>query len=324
MSTKTLVSHYRTAALVTAVLAFVVIVLGAAVRVNDAGISCPDWPTCYGHWFPFPAPEGGFVGDDGIHYQAYQVFLEWVHRLLASITGFSLLVTLICAIRARAAMPRLWKITTLAVLAMLVQIKLGGVTVLMDNISWTVALHLGNAMVFYGLVMLGLMAASRPAKLKPLKVDSLQKAAAWAMVAMVMITLLLGATVSTSGAGPACGGLFSCHGQWLPSEMLGLLHMQHRYAAVLTFLTALGFFTITRSAPKELARTGRVLVIFVLVQAALGIATLYSFEYYFQLYHWLSVTHLAWATVVWTVALTAVVKAHWGAKDPAVKFLLHR
>ena len=35
-------------ALTAAIIAFVVIVLGAFVRLSDAGLGCPDWPGCYG------------------------------------------------------------------------------------------------------------------------------------------------------------------------------------------------------------------------------------------------------------------------------------
>ena len=41
-------------------LALGVIVFGAFVRLSDAGLSCPDWPTCYGRaaW-----PAAGEAGD---------------------------------------------------------------------------------------------------------------------------------------------------------------------------------------------------------------------------------------------------------------------
>ena len=38
----------RTLALLAALLALGVVALGAYVRLSDAGLSCPDWPTCYG------------------------------------------------------------------------------------------------------------------------------------------------------------------------------------------------------------------------------------------------------------------------------------
>ena len=28
------------------------IILGAIVRITESGLACPDWPLCYGLWFP--------------------------------------------------------------------------------------------------------------------------------------------------------------------------------------------------------------------------------------------------------------------------------
>jgi heme A synthase len=39
---------FRRAALCAATLAFIVVVVGAWVRLTDAGLGCPDWPGCYG------------------------------------------------------------------------------------------------------------------------------------------------------------------------------------------------------------------------------------------------------------------------------------
>ena len=39
---------YRTLSWLLPVLAFIVIVKGAYVRLTDAGLGCPDWPGCYG------------------------------------------------------------------------------------------------------------------------------------------------------------------------------------------------------------------------------------------------------------------------------------
>lgn len=40
---------YRRLSYLATVLALVVVVLGAYVRLTDAGLGCPDWPGCYGH-----------------------------------------------------------------------------------------------------------------------------------------------------------------------------------------------------------------------------------------------------------------------------------
>lgn len=36
-------------ALLGTVLTFIVVIVGAFVRLSDAGLGCPDWPVCYGH-----------------------------------------------------------------------------------------------------------------------------------------------------------------------------------------------------------------------------------------------------------------------------------
>ena len=47
----------RRLALIGVLLCFVVVVLGAYVRLNAAGLGCPDWPGCYGHLTPTGAAE---------------------------------------------------------------------------------------------------------------------------------------------------------------------------------------------------------------------------------------------------------------------------
>ena len=45
----------RGLALFGVLLCFGVVVLGAYVRLTDAGLGCPDWPGCYGHVSPVGA-----------------------------------------------------------------------------------------------------------------------------------------------------------------------------------------------------------------------------------------------------------------------------
>ncbi|HZF27156.1 MAG TPA: COX15/CtaA family protein, partial [Steroidobacteraceae bacterium] len=40
---------FRVLAIAAFALCFLVVVLGAYVRLSAAGLGCPDWPTCYGH-----------------------------------------------------------------------------------------------------------------------------------------------------------------------------------------------------------------------------------------------------------------------------------
>jgi len=52
----------------------IVIIAGALVTSNDAGLSVPDWPTSYGHYFRLPPYIGGII-------------YEHSHRIVAFFTG---------------------------------------------------------------------------------------------------------------------------------------------------------------------------------------------------------------------------------------------
>jgi len=107
--------HHRVAIFI-AFLTFVVIVAGALVTSEDAGLSVPDWPTSYGHILRLPPWVGGIV-------------YEHSHRMIASVTG---ILTIVIAFWTLFADRRRWmKYLGFAALATIViQGILGGVTVL--------------------------------------------------------------------------------------------------------------------------------------------------------------------------------------------------
>lgn len=87
---------FRSLAFVALGFAFGVIVFGAFVRLSNAGLSCPDWPTCYGQ-----ATWPGHAGDIAAANTAFperpvethKAWREQVHRMLAGILG-TLVLTL--------------------------------------------------------------------------------------------------------------------------------------------------------------------------------------------------------------------------------------
>src|SRR5690242_299853 len=82
----------RLLSVVAASLALVVVVVGAYVRLSDAGLGCPDWPLCYGR--PLPAE----IADAGAHAKAWK---EMAHRYLAGTLGVLIVALALAAWRAR-------------------------------------------------------------------------------------------------------------------------------------------------------------------------------------------------------------------------------
>ena len=70
----------------------VLVVFGGATRVMEAGLACPDWPLCYGSFFP--------KGRMNV-----QVFLEWFHRLDAFFVGIAILVQFLISFFYRHSLP---------------------------------------------------------------------------------------------------------------------------------------------------------------------------------------------------------------------------
>ena len=84
------------------ILAFVVIVLGAYVRLTDAGLGCPDWPGCYGILLGVPTTEADIALANTDYERAVEVGKAWremIHRYFAGVLGLLILAISILLIR---------------------------------------------------------------------------------------------------------------------------------------------------------------------------------------------------------------------------------
>ena len=95
-------------AVLAAVFAFGLVMFGAFVRLSNAGLSCPDWPTCYGK-ASWPHHEQAVAAANAAFpdrpYEASKAWREQVHRMLAGTLGvLVLLLALLSARRDRTVM----------------------------------------------------------------------------------------------------------------------------------------------------------------------------------------------------------------------------
>ena len=101
----------RALAVIAAVFAFCVVMFGAFVRLSNAGLSCPDWPTCYGEvTWPGHAHEIAQANEafPDRPYETHKAWREQVHRFLAGSLGVMVLaIALMSAWRRRFAIAAL-------------------------------------------------------------------------------------------------------------------------------------------------------------------------------------------------------------------------
>lgn len=115
----------------------ILMAIGSATRVMNAGLACPDWPLCYGELVP-------------TQQMNLQVFLEWFHRLDAALIGVGALALTGLSWWNRRSLPRWlpWA-STFALGLIVFQGVLGGLTVTELLRFDIVTAHLGTALLFF-------------------------------------------------------------------------------------------------------------------------------------------------------------------------------
>ncbi|MEZ0471396.1 COX15/CtaA family protein [Luteimonas salinilitoris] len=99
----TVYKHFHRIAWFAVALTLCVVVFGAFVRLSDAGLSCPDWPTCYGRaaWPQAPEEVSDHAASQIRPLQAHKAWREQVHRHIAAALGVLVLVLALLAARRR-------------------------------------------------------------------------------------------------------------------------------------------------------------------------------------------------------------------------------
>ena len=125
----------------TAFATLLLMAVGSATRVMNAGLACPDWPLCYGQLVPTKQMN-------------LQVFLEWFHRLDAGLIGLSALLIAGLSWWKRSELPSWLPWATMFALSLiLVQGGLGAFTVTELLRFDIVTAHLGTALLFFSTLL---------------------------------------------------------------------------------------------------------------------------------------------------------------------------
>lgn len=191
-------------AVFTACSTFVLIIAGGLVTSTGSGLAVPDWPLSYGQLMP------PMVGG---------IFYEHGHRMVATFVG---MLTTVLALWLWKKEERKWVrvLGGLALLAVITQGILGGITVLLLLPTWVSTTHATLAQSFFSLTIVLAIITSPAWKMhEPLEFGSMRKTRRLALAAAgaVFVQLILGALLRHTGSGLAIPDFPLSYTHWLPS-----------------------------------------------------------------------------------------------------------
>lgn len=207
---------FKALSILAAVVAFCVVVLGAYVRLSDAGLGCPDWPGCYGA-LTVPQSEAAIESAQ----QAYpdkpvehaKAWKEMAHRYLAGSLGLLVVALAVLAYRCRQEIRTPWQLSVALVALIIMQALLGMWTVTLLLKPVIVTLHLlGGITTLAVLSWIAFRHIDQPQVTLPAGQLGWLRLALLVWIAQV----LLGGWTSSNYAALACTDFPTCHGIWWP------------------------------------------------------------------------------------------------------------
>jgi cytochrome c oxidase assembly protein subunit 15 len=290
---------YRRCLWIGTTLCLIVVVLGAYVRLSDAGLGCPDWPGCYGH-LVLPADEltrdSAQLAYPERPIEAGKAWREMIHRYAATSLGMTIVLASLLA----------WLNRRDPLQPVLLPAVLLGVVIFQGLLGmWTVTLllkplivmgHLLGGLTTLGLLVWLLLEARRSSA----GTQSFHRHVPWLAVGGLVILAMqiaLGGWTSSNYAALACPDVPTCQGQWWPEDSnfaegfvlwrgLGInyefgvldapsrvaIHFAHRLGALATFtvLLLIGLHYRARGQPAALRQAAALVLGAMTLQVLIG------------------------------------------------------
>jgi heme a synthase len=256
------------------------IVSGAAVRLSDSGLGCPDWPTCSQHHLTPPL--------------SLHPAIEFSNRLVVVVLCLAAAVVLLAAVARR---PRRRDLTWLAgglIGGILGEAVLGAVVVYSKLNPYVVMTHfmVGIALLTVA-VVLALRAGQGPGPATLMVRPGVRRLA---RAMLVVLVLAIAAGTATTGAGPHAGGKGA---KRIPVPLADMARIHAETVIVLgVMILAMLYLLDHTRAPERVMAKARIFLVVMVGQGVIGYT-----QYFTHLPALLVGVHVFGVTVVWAAML---------------------
>jgi cytochrome c oxidase assembly protein subunit 15 len=293
-------------ALFSALFSALLLLVSAWGRVYEAGLGCPDWPGCYGRLFaPLTAQE---LNEARAYFprqpaEEEKLLKETLYRYFSGALGLFIIRLTVLGWQLKKHVRRQQVlIPALVFVLVFAQVILSILTARLQHKPLVSMLHFSIGLSILGLlwwVVLREQRFWRPVTAAPTALLRRLRPRALAGLLLVIVQLALGGWMSVNYAALACPDFPVCQGSfWPPLDFfdgfalwrdIGLqyegvllnleaataIHMAHRVGALVTFMYVgwLALHTIRVGAGSHLCRYGMLVLLLLLSQVALGIAS---------------------------------------------------
>ena len=170
-----------------------IVVTGGLVRLTGSGLGCPTWPQCVpGSFTPVPEQE-----------EEFHKLIEFGNRTLTSVVGVAAILVIVAVWRWAPGRVALRRISVLPLFGVILQVLLGGVTVLTGLNPAIVAAHFLASMVLVSLSAYLLYRVGEGDDVPVALVRPEIRWLAWVVATLGALVLVLGTVVT--GSGPHAG-----------------------------------------------------------------------------------------------------------------------
>jgi len=283
-------AQYRRIAYISLAALTLIVLTGAAVRLTDSGLGCPDWPKCYGKALP---PLSGHA------------LIEFGNRMISGLVGILTVVAAVLAFTRRPFRRDLALLALTLPLGVLAQAVLGGFTVREHLAPGFVMAHFGLSMIILiAAVALAWRSTYEPGS-RPRSGDRLMVWCARALAPLGALTIFAG--TAATAAGPHSGGVSGQHVHRLHfkgADTLTWVVHRHATIAALFGIAVIAVWLLGRRRGPS-GRTVEPLMVLGVLLAAQGLVGSVQYELALPTdMVWVHVTlaTLSWLAVLWCVA----------------------